>query len=390
MKIIQATFGTFHHFELAHEMMRRGHLQRIYSTYPWRRLKREGIPREKVETFPLVHTAQILLGKYGLCPPALNSALAYTNGVSFDRWLAARIPQCDALIALSGSALVAAKKVQSRGGIVICDRGSTHRRYQERVMIEEHQRWGVEYRIQEAREMAREERIYEQSDAIVVPSRVAARSFAEYGIAASKVHVVPYGVRLENFKKVADPPADSFQVLYVGGVSLRKGIPYLLQAFAALKHPRKRLTVIGASSSEITQILHTLPTDNVDFLGARPQAELVQYMSRSHVILLPSVEEGLALVQGQAMACGCPVIATTATGSEDLFVDGREGFIVAPRDTEALTQRLQQMADDPDLRQRMSEASLLRVRDLGGWRNYGDKWEQLLHTLITTSQLSPG
>ncbi len=378
MKIIQATFGTFHHFELAHELLRRGHLERIYSTFPWKRLQREGIPREKVETFPWIHTAQILLGKYKLSSPGIHSHLAYTNGVSFDRWLAERVPECDALIALSGSALVAAKKVQSRGGIVFCDRGSTHRRHQERVMREEHERWKVEYRLQEAREMAREELIYQQSDAITVPSRVAARTFAENGVDAAKVHVIPYGVRLERFKKIADPPEDSFQVLYVGGLSLRKGIPYLLQAFAGLRHPKKRLTVIGSPSKEITRLLPTLPTENVEFLGALPQGELAQYMSRSHVMMLPSLEEGLALVQGQAMACGCPILATTATGSEDLFTDGVEGFIVEPRDMAALTERLQRMADDPDLRQRMSEAALLRVQHLGGWRTYGDRWEQLL------------
>lgn len=383
MKIVQATFGTFHHFDLAHEMLRRGYLERIYSTFPWQRLRREGIPREKVETFPWIHTARFLLGRYGLGPSRAMSHLDYANALTFDRWIGNRIPECDALIALSGAALSSGKMVQSRGGVSICDRGSTHRRFQERIVREEYQRWGVDYRIQDAREMAREEQIYEQADAIVVPSHVAARTFAQNGVDSAKVHVIPYGVRLERFSKVADPPKDSFEVLYVGGLSLRKGIPYLLQAFADLKHPRKRLRVIGAGSSEISRLLPKLPTENVEFLGALPQSELIEHMSRSHVMVLPSIEEGLALVQGQAMACGCPIIATTATGSEDLFSDGVEGFIVPVHDNAALSQRLQQVADDPIQRERMSEACLQRVVHLGGWRDYGDKWEQLLRVLTT-------
>jgi glycosyltransferase involved in cell wall biosynthesis len=104
-------------------------------------------------------------------------------------------------------------------------------------------------------------------------------------------------------------------------------------------------------------------------------------MSRSHVLALASVEEGLALVQGQAMACGCPVVATMATGAEDLFTDGVEGFIVPDRDAAALAGRLQQLADDPALRGRMSAAALARVKHLGGWDRYGELWDELLHTL---------
>ena len=68
-------------------------------------------------------------------------------------------------------------------------------------------------------------------------------------------------------------------------------------------------------------------------------------MSSSHVLVLPSVEEGLALVQAQAMACGCPLISSTNTGGEDLFSDGVEGFLVPIRSPEAIAERLQQLAD---------------------------------------------
>jgi glycosyltransferase involved in cell wall biosynthesis len=128
-------------------------------------------------------------------------------------------------------------------------------------------------------------------------------------------------------------------------------------------------------------LLATLPTEDVTFAGTIPQTELAARMSRSHVLALPSVEEGLALVQGQAMACGCPVVATTATGAEDLFNDGVEGFIVPDRDTDGLAAHLQQLADEPELRARMSAAALQRVKTLGGWDHYGDQWDSLLHAL---------
>ena len=93
---------------------------------------------------------------------------------------------------------------------------------------------------------------------------------------------------------------------------------------------------------------------------------------------MPSIEEGLALVQGQAMACGLPVIATTNTGAEDLFTDGVEGFIVPIRDPEAIREKLLRLYHDPELREEMSRAALSRVQSMAGWDDYGVRAEPYL------------
>ncbi len=123
--------------------------------------------------------------------------------------------------------------------------------------------------------------------------------------------------------------------------------------------------------SEMRTVLPQLPQEGVTFAGTMPQSELKKWMSRSHVMVMPSLDEGMALVQGQALACGCPVIATTASGGADLLSDGVEGFIIPVRDPDALCDRMQRLAEDPALQQRMSEAALQRVRSLGGW---GSLW----------------
>ena len=96
---------------------------------------------------------------------------------------------------------------------------------------------------------------------------------------AEKIHVLPYGVRLDRFMKVGDPPADRFEVLYAGTVSLPKGFPYLLEAFAQLEAPKKQLTVIGAMQPEMKGVLAQLPTESVTFTGPIPQMELKERMS---------------------------------------------------------------------------------------------------------------
>ena len=382
MQIVQAVFGVFHHFELAHQLRARNHLRRIYSTWPWARLKREGLSREFVSTFPPIHTTGYLLSQSRFYPHAANVRMTAWNARLFDRWMRRTIPPCDAFIALSGAGLTAGPLVQSRGGKFICDRGSTHQRFQYDVVAEEHRRWRADPPPAYPEILAREERCYELADAITVPSNAARRSFLQMGVSAEKVHVIPYGVRLDRFFPSEPPPTDTFEVLFAGNVSLRKGVPYLLEAFAHLRHPRKRLTVAGSLLDDhMRRLFATLPIDGVVFTGPLAQPELAARMSRSHVLVLPSVEEGLALVQGEAMACGCPVIATTATGCEDLFTDGVEGFIVPDRDAAALTERMQQLADDPALRERMSAAALERVKSFGGWDTFGARWDALLHAL---------
>ena len=96
-------------------------------------------------------------------------------------------------------------------------------------------------------------------------------------------------------------------------------------------------------------------------------------MSRSHVLVLPSVQDGFGMVMAQAMACACPVIASLNTGGEDLFTDGDEGFIVPIRDVNALAVRLQQLADNPEQRFAMGQRALARVQSFSGWNQYGDK-----------------
>ena len=249
------------------------------------------------------------------------------------------------------------------------------------MLAEEHRRWGVPYDPPPEHILRREEAIYAAADAITVPSTIARRSFLANGIAADKVHVIPYGVRLDRFTPTDAPPPGSFDVLFAGQISLRKGVPYLLEAFARLRHPNKHLTLVGSLQDDLRTVLPGLPTGHVTFTGNIPQPELAARMARSHILALPSVEEGLALVQGQAMACGCPVIATAATGAEDLFTNGVEGFIVPGRDPAALADAMQQLADDPALREGTSSAALERVKSLGGWNHYGDQWDHLLHAL---------
>ncbi len=377
MQVIQATFGTFHHFHLARELKSRGYLKQIFSTYPWRRLKREGLPRDCVSTFPWLHTLPLVAGRY--LPQVINRKIVDIIPTSFDSWLCRQISACDAYVALSGSGEKSGRRAQQLGAKYVCDCGSSHARYQRQIMLEEYRRWGIT--VPEWREPRREETEYENADAITVLSGFAKRSFIECGVPAEKIHMTLLGVQLDAFRQTAEPPTDSFEILFAGSVSFRKGIPYLLDAFRNFRHTRKRLRIVGNVHQEITPYLKSQDLSDVEITGPRPQSELATMMSQSHVLVLPSIEDGFGMVMTQAMACGCPVISSVNTGGPDLYNDGEEGLIVPIRSPEAILHALQRLADDPSLRQSMSEASLRRVQSFGGWHQYGENYSTFLKAL---------
>jgi hypothetical protein len=119
----------FHSFELAHQLERRGWLRKIYTTWPWARVKREGLARELVGTFPWVHTPDYLLGRTRWYPAGVERRMRLWNALGFDAWTARVMPECDALIGISGTSLRTGAMVQARGGKFICDRGSSHHRF---------------------------------------------------------------------------------------------------------------------------------------------------------------------------------------------------------------------------------------------------------------------
>ena len=364
-------------------------LQAIFTTYPRFKLRHESLPQSKIHCRWHWHAPLLALWRYGGRLGPLEKSWLRETVKDFESWLTRRVPECDVFIALSGSGLAAGRKVQGRGGRYICDRGSSHIRWGENLLREEFLRWAEPFEGTDPLFICKEESEYAEADLITVPSSFAARSFEEQGVPKEKVRVVPYGVDFTRFAPQGMPPSDEFRVLFVGQVSFRKGLPYLLEAFERLARSRKRLTIIGALRPEMKRWLSGRSFPQVEFLGALPQAQLPRYLSTSHVHVLASIEEGMAYVQAQAMACGCPLISTCNTGACDLITDGQEGFIVPIRDPAAITARLQQLADDPGLQQRMRAASLRRVQTIGGWDSYGEALARVI-TEVRKSSVDGG
>lgn len=384
MKIVLSVIGKFHTFDLARMLHQGGHLGGIYTGYPRFKLRDEGLPADLVHTFPWVHTPFMALSAKPWMTPGILNEWMHLSRVLLDRYVAHDLPDCDVFVGLSSCAMHSGRRARQRGARHVCDRGSTHIREQDRLMLEEHQRWGLPYQPIDPRTVEREEAEYAEADLITVPSQFNFDSFVRQGVPAERVRVLPYGVNLDRFHPSGTPDTEHFDVIFVGGMSLRKGVPDLVRAFLDFRHPRKRLSFVGTPSTGLIDMLRGrgLWSDDFRVLGHVPQERLKDIMSRAHVMVLPSIEEGLALVQAQAMACGCPIIATDNTGARDLFDDGVEGHILPIRRPDLITERLQALADQPQLRQAMGQRALLKVQEAGGWQRYGQAAIRLYGSLL--------
>ena len=385
MKIVLSAPGKFHTFDLARELYSRSALTKVFAGYPHFKLVNEALPKRLIETFPWIQAPYMAFPWRDRLPNAVIKEWENLSAISFGQFVARNLPECDLYVGLSGSALPAGKKAHQRGSKFICDRGSSHIRVQDQLMREEHELWGIHYTGINPRVIDREEAEYAEADCITVPSNFVYRTFIQQGISTDKLQILSYGVNLSRFHPISSPNSERFDILFVGGMSLRKGVQYLVQAYKNINHPAKSLTFVGATSASLIQALHArgLWPEDAIVLGHVPQEELKSLMSRSHVLVLPSIEEGLAMVMAQAMACGCPIIASNHSGGEDLITDGLEGFIISIRDVTSLTDKLQLMIDQPKLRNEMSVKALQKVQKIGGWHNYGEQAMKLYSEVIS-------
>jgi glycosyltransferase involved in cell wall biosynthesis len=143
------------------------------------------------------------------------------------------------------------------------------------------------------------------------------------------------------------PDDGVFRVLYVGAISVRKGLRYLIEAFRQLKHPKKELWIVGPTINTRGLENLSLP-EGVKFFGPLKGDDLQAVYLQATVFCLPSIEEGQALVLSEALTYGLPVIATENTGIEDLLDDGKGAMVVPIRDADAIGIWLKRLSDDSD------------------------------------------
>ena len=178
--------------------------------------------------------------------------------------------------------------------------------------------------------------------------------------------MIPYAADCQRFRPATVKHHDEGCVfLFAGGITQRKGIKYLLEAWARIRRPGWKLQLLGALPKNPGPLPSLL--EGVELLGRVAHAEVPARMAAADVFVFPSLFEGSAVVTYEAMASGLPSVVTPAAGS--VVRDGVAGFVVGPRDVDALAKRMEQLGNSPRLRDRMSTAARSRAIEFD-WPRY--------------------
>jgi glycosyltransferase involved in cell wall biosynthesis len=371
MNVTVSFFGRFWSFNLANQLNKRNYLRSLVTSYPAYEAERFGVPKDRIHSLPHYEALQRILGHLPDWVPKIDN-FDYLIKKGFEKSAANHISKNDDLfVGLSGVSEKGIEKSKELGVTPIIERGSSHVEYQRKLLKEEEDRIGVNIDMPSKRYIGKEKREYEKCDLIVVPSKFVKRSFLEYGFKESEIYNIPFGVDIEEFSSI-EKKDDVFRVVFAGQMMLRKGVHYLLKAFSELDLPNSELLLIGSKRPEIDPYFEKY-NSCFRFVGHKPQNELYKYYSQGTVFAMCSIEEGLAMVQPQAMACGLPLICTPNTGGGDLIREGKEGFIVPIRDVDALKEKIHWCYENRDECAEMGRKAKERVSSKFTWNDYGSR-----------------
>jgi starch synthase len=219
------------------------------------------------------------------------------------------------------------------------------------------------------------------ADRILVPSEHIATTLASYGTDREKIEVVPYAADVRRFRP--DPAKRhnaSCTFLFAGGISQRKGIKYLLEAWRRVRRPGWRLQLLGELPRELGPLGDYL--DEVEPLGRVAHADVPARMAAADVFVFPSLFEGSAVVTYEAMACGLPSVVTPNAGS--VVRDGVEGIVVPACAVERLAAGMERLGLCPELRATMARSARSRSEEFD-WPRYHDSIQAAVRAIIVGS-----
>ncbi|HEX7260946.1 MAG TPA: glycosyltransferase family 4 protein [Luteolibacter sp.] len=260
----------------------------------------------------------------------------------FDAWVTPQIKEGDNLISSYGYANRAFHKVREFGGKTFVDAGNSHPAHFWEVVSEEHKRWGVgrppypPHWNRQAREMM------ELTDYVICPSEYVANSFLKNGFTREQLLYAPFPTDLDLFRPEGDPPSPSpLKVVCTGGVSLRKGFPYLLEAMRIIRKDRDAILLLTSQVEEVMKpILASYSDIPIEWAPTLGHRELAARLRTAHVFALLSLEDGFARTVSEALACGIPAVVTNHTGAMDFIVEGKNGHVVPIRDAQAAAEAI--------------------------------------------------
>jgi glycosyltransferase involved in cell wall biosynthesis len=207
------------------------------------------------------------------------------------------------------------------------------------------------------------------ADHIFVASQFTANTLKDFPGTLPPIKVISYGfppvARTRSYLPSSNRP---LKLLFVGGLSQRKGIAYIFEAVAALGR-HVELTIVGRKTNNDCQVLDNALVKNT-WIPSLPHADILKLMQVNDVLLFPSLFEGFGLVITEAMSQGTPVITTDRTAGPDFINHGKNGWLIEAGSAEQLQIAIEKLLNRP---QEIAEAgkNAMETARSRPWEVYG-------------------
>lgn len=354
-----------------------------------RELRRRAFPhirREQVRSFPWLEAGRLVARRMGLSQLTRHETGSLSIDAiyrSLDRKVASRLLRASdvfAIYAYEDGALESFRAAQQQGIRAIYELpigywGAFRKILGEEAALQPEWAMTIPGNSDSQEKLQRKDEELALADQIVVASRFVRGTLESASQVKAPVSVIPYGAPPPRVTSVNRPPAPGakLRVIFVGSLSQRKGISYLLRAVELLG-AKVELTLVGRRVGECRALDRALRVHR--WIPSLCHSDLFEEIRRHDVMVFPSLFEGFGLVLLEAMSCGVPVIATPHGAAPDFLTDGEDGFIVPIRDAEAIAERLEILSRDRTRLAAMSEAALLTAA--------GQAWEHYRKQLVVT------
>ncbi|ADF50908.1 glycosyl transferase group 1 [Zunongwangia profunda SM-A87] len=231
-----------------------------------------------------------------------------------------------------------------------------------------------------AAKLARKDKELALADHIFVASSFTKETLQDYPGTLAPISVVPYGFPPVAINRTYNNPHGKLKLLFVGGLSQRKGLANLFEAVDLIGKQHIELTIVGRKSGGACVPLEKALQEHT-YIPGLPHAQILELMQTQDVFVFPSLFEGFGLVITEAMSQGLPVITTERTIGPDIITHAENGWLTEAGNTDSLVAALEHMLQQRSHIPQLGEAAMQKAQSRP-WNVYSQETATQVQKLI--------
>lgn len=219
------------------------------------------------------------------------------------------------------------------------------------------------------------------TDLIICASTYTKQTLISNKIDNKKIYVIPYGYDSKNdIGDVEKKENEIFNILFVGGVNVMKGIPYVIQALKKIKNNKIRLTLVGNVQDIIRNMVKN--DNRIILKGYVPHENIYLEYQKADLFIFPSLSDGFGFAPLEAMSYGIPCIVTNTSGISDIIDNGKNGFIIKSNSSEEIREKIEWCYKERGKLKKIGQFAKLKALNFSR-RQYDEEIEKFLYKLKT-------